>query len=120
AKMEAERTLAQLAALDDKQKKAVQAMAQAIVNKLLHGPTSRLREEQGGPLAEAAAELFGLNQAPDERALPATGVGRRPEHTEEERVLPPSSVAEARRPQHPVSDSAETQPADVLPISGRK
>ncbi|MFL5399781.1 MAG: glutamyl-tRNA reductase, partial [Myxococcales bacterium] len=120
AKMEAERTLAQLAALDDKQKKAVQAMAQAIVNKLLHGPTSRLREEQGGPLAEAAAELFGLNQAPEERALPATGVGRRPEHTEEEAVLPPSSVAEARRPQHSISDAADTQPADVLPISGRK
>src|SRR3954454_15907902 len=102
AKMEAERTLAQLAALDDKQKKAVQAMAQAIVNKLLHGPTSRLREEQGGPLADAAAELFGLNEAPEERALP------------------PSSVAEARRPQHPISDAADTQPADVLPISGRK
>ncbi|MFL5443931.1 MAG: hypothetical protein ACJ78W_05410, partial [Myxococcales bacterium] len=68
---------------------------------------------------EAAAELFGLNQAPEERALPATGVGRRPEHTEQG-VLPPSSVAEARRPQHPISDAAETQPADVLPISGRK
>ena len=93
AQSELERTLAQLAALDDKQKKAVQAMAQAIVNKLLHGPTSRLREEQGGPLAEAAAELFGLNQAPQEE--PAGG---------------------ARRPQ-PV---AEAQPADVLPISGRK
>ena len=56
-------------------------MAQAIVNKLLHGPTSRLREEQGGPLAEAAAELFGLAQAPE---------------------------------------TVEGQPADVLPISGRK
>ena len=64
ARGELERTLAQLAALDEKQKKAVQAMAQAIVNKLLHGPTSRLREEQGGPLADAAAELFGLAQTP--------------------------------------------------------
>jgi len=46
----------------------VQAMASAIVNKLLHAPTAKLREEQGGPLAEAAAELFGLAESrpPDE------------------------------------------------------
>ena len=66
ARTEVERTLAQLAALDEKQKKAVQAMASAIVNKLLNGPTSRLREEQGGPLADAAAELFGLADLPAE------------------------------------------------------
>jgi glutamyl-tRNA reductase len=83
AKSELERTLAQLAALDEKQKKAVQAMASAIVNKLLHGPTSRLREEQGGPLSDAAAELFGLTEAP-------------------------------------AGENAEGEPADVLPISGRK
>jgi len=83
AQGELERTLSQLAALDEKQKKAVQAMASAIVNKLLHAPTARLREEQGGPLAEAAAELFGL------------------------------SAAHA-------SDAARSEPADVLPISGRK
>ena len=40
-------------------------MAQAIVNKLLHGPTARLRTEAAGDdgaatLPEAAAELFGL------------------------------------------------------------
>ena len=91
AKSEVERTLAQLAALDEKQKKAVQAMASAIVNKLLHGPTSRLREEQGGPLAEAAAELFGL----------AEGPGADP-------------VA------NPVANPPEGEAADVLPISGRK
>jgi glutamyl-tRNA reductase len=83
AKGELDRTLAQLAALDEKQKKAVQAMASAIVNKLLHGPTSRLREEQGGRLADAAAELFGLAEGPS-------------------------------------GENAEVQPADVLPISGRK
>ena len=80
---ELERTLAQLAALDEKQKKAVQAMASAIVNKLLHGPTSRLREEQGGPLADAVAELFDLAEGP-------------------------------------AGQDAGAEPADVLPISGRK
>jgi glutamyl-tRNA reductase len=63
ASAELEKTLSQLA-LDEKQKKTIQAMASAIVNKLLHGPTARLREEQGGPLADAAAQLFGLDDAP--------------------------------------------------------
>src|SRR3954469_21150982 len=38
--------------------------------------------------------------SPEERALPATGRGRRPEHTDEERALPASPVAKARRPEH--------------------
>jgi len=64
ARMEAERTLAAaLRGLDDRQQKTVRAMASAIVNKLLHGPTARLRDEAGrGPLAEAAAALFGLEE----------------------------------------------------------
>jgi len=53
------------------------------VNKLLHGPTSRLREEQGGPLADAVAELFDLAEGP-------------------------------------AGQDAGAEPADVLPISGRK
>src|SRR5205823_2902319 len=65
ARSEAEKTLAGLTGLDEKQQKSVRAMAAAIVNKLLHGPTARLREEAGeGPLGEAAAELFGLDDAP--------------------------------------------------------
>jgi len=64
ARAEAERTLAQVGAkLDDKGKKSVEAMAQAIVNKLLHGPTARLKEAAAsgdGTLAGAAAELFGV------------------------------------------------------------
>ena len=64
AKEEAERTLAAaLRGLDERQQKSVRAMASAIVNKLLHGPTARLRTEAGcGPLADAAAELFGLDE----------------------------------------------------------
>ena len=65
ARQEAEKTLAALRGLDEKQQKSVRAMASAIVNKLLHRPTARLREEAGqGPLGEAAAELFGLDDEP--------------------------------------------------------
>jgi hypothetical protein len=48
----------------------VRAMAAAIVNKLLHAPTQALRSEAGqGPLAQAAARLFGLEgEAPRESA----------------------------------------------------
>ena len=45
ARAEAERTLAHLGGkLDEKGRRSVEAMAQAIVNKLLHGPTARLKE----------------------------------------------------------------------------
>jgi glutamyl-tRNA reductase len=60
AESELERTLAILGPLSDRQRKSVRALANAIVNKLLHCPTTRLRDEQGGPLADAAAKLFGL------------------------------------------------------------
>ena len=46
--------------LDEKGKKSVEAMAQAIVNKLLHGPTARLkagRVDGRRRLPGAAAEL---------------------------------------------------------------
>lgn len=63
---EAERTLAQVGGkLDEKGKKSVEAMARAIVNKLLHGPTARLKEAASsgdGALATAAAELFGIEE----------------------------------------------------------
>jgi glutamyl-tRNA reductase len=65
---EAERTLAQVGGkLDEKGKKSVEAMARAIVNKLLHGPTARLKEAASsgdGALATAAAELFGIEESP--------------------------------------------------------
>src|SRR6266446_2808529 len=71
ARAEAERALAALQGLDDKQQKTVRAMAAAIVNKLLHGPTARLRAEAGeGPLGDAAAALFGLEADKQEVADP--------------------------------------------------
>jgi glutamyl-tRNA reductase len=65
ADSELERSLAALGPLSERERKSVRALANAIVNKLLHGPTARLRGEQGGPLADAAAELFGLTGAPE-------------------------------------------------------
>ena len=66
ARAEAEKTLQGLLRdLDEKQQKSVRAMASAIVNKLLHAPTARLRAEAGqGPLGDAAAALFALDEQP--------------------------------------------------------
>jgi glutamyl-tRNA reductase len=68
ARAEAERTLSHLGPkLDEKGKKSVEAMAQAIVNKLLHGPTARLKAAAAtgdGDLPGAAAELFGIDNDP--------------------------------------------------------
>jgi glutamyl-tRNA reductase len=68
AQAEAERTLAHFGEITDKQRGSIQAMALAIVNKLLHEPTARLRERgpdrTGNSLAGAAAELFGLEEPP--------------------------------------------------------
>jgi glutamyl-tRNA reductase len=68
ARAEAERTLSHLGPkLDEKGKKSVEAMAQAIVNKLLHGPTARLKAAAStgdGDLPGAAAELFGIENEP--------------------------------------------------------
>lgn len=66
AKAEVEKTLAAVGeGLTEKQKKSIEAMGRAIVNKLLHEPTARLRavgseKEESNRLAGAAAELFGL------------------------------------------------------------
>jgi glutamyl-tRNA reductase len=61
ASAEVERCLSGLV-LSERQEKSVRAMANAIVNKLLHGPTQRLRAGAGGPLADAVAELFALGE----------------------------------------------------------
>ena len=82
ARAEAERTLAHLGEkIDDKGKKSIEAMALAIVNKLLHGPTAKLKSAASsgdGDLPSAAAELFGIENEPprearaaDEHAAPA-------------------------------------------------
>jgi glutamyl-tRNA reductase len=68
ARAEAERTLQRAGgALDERARASIEAMAIAIVNKLLHLPTVRLKASAAtgeSALAGAAAELFGLDQAP--------------------------------------------------------
>lgn len=67
ARAEAARTLAVAGAhLDERGRRSVEAMAQAIVNKLLHLPTVRLKESAAtgdGSLAGVVAELFGIEAA---------------------------------------------------------
>lgn len=78
ARAEVERTLASIGeGLSDKQRKSIEAMARAIVNKLLHEPTAKLRavgpEHEGNRLAGAAAELFGLEDKPSGAATGGKG-----------------------------------------------
>ncbi|AKU91199.1 glutamyl-tRNA reductase [Vulgatibacter incomptus] len=67
AHAEVERTLARLGVgQDENQRKCLEALARAIVNKLLHEPTTRIRaagEEDDGALLDAAVKLFGLDEA---------------------------------------------------------
>ncbi|HEX4383220.1 MAG TPA: glutamyl-tRNA reductase [Myxococcales bacterium] len=74
AKAEVEKTLSGLPGLGESEQKRVRAMAAAIVNKLLHGPTAKLRSEGAGPLADAAATLFGLVEEVPEKAAEADTV----------------------------------------------
>jgi glutamyl-tRNA reductase len=66
------------AKLDDRGRRSVEAMAHAIVNKLLHGPTTRLKEAAAsgdGALPGAVAELFGIEA--DAAAAPGAPADRR-------------------------------------------
>jgi glutamyl-tRNA reductase len=78
ARAELERTLQRAGdGLDDRARASVEAMALAIVNKLLHLPTVKLKASAAtgeSALAGAAAELFGLDQAP-----PSGRPGARPD-----------------------------------------
>ncbi len=64
---ELERTAPRLGPLGDAERRALERMADAIVNKLLHEPTRRLREcgeaGEGLVMLRAARELFGLEEA---------------------------------------------------------
>lgn len=78
ARAESDRTLQTMgAALDEKGRRSIEAMGRAIVNKLLHVPTIRLKEaarSEGGWLVNATAELFGIEGEPDqemEKSVPA-------------------------------------------------
>jgi len=83
ARAELEKTLSHLGeGLSEKQRRSIEAMAIAIINKLLHQPTAKLREaslEEGiSRLAGAAAELFGLEETPSPSDPAATAQPGRP------------------------------------------
>jgi glutamyl-tRNA reductase len=80
ARAEAERTLAAIGdKLDERGRRSVEAMARAIVNKLLHVPTARLKQAASSGdslLPGVAAELFGVDgeqQSNPGAARPANG-----------------------------------------------
>jgi glutamyl-tRNA reductase len=60
---ELERTLGSLKTLGEEDRRSIEAMAEAIVNKLLHGPIARLKRVQSPDAEEvlAARRLFGLD-----------------------------------------------------------
>jgi glutamyl-tRNA reductase len=63
---ELERVMRRLPALGQREREAVESLATGIINKLLHEPTVRLKQEavQGNALgyAEALQYLFGLDR----------------------------------------------------------
>ncbi|HXF57970.1 MAG TPA: glutamyl-tRNA reductase, partial [Actinomycetota bacterium] len=59
------RASSRLVGLDDREREAVEALARAVVAKLLHGPITALkRQGAGDSLARAAAELFDVEFRP--------------------------------------------------------
>jgi len=92
ARVEAERTLAAVGGnLDDRGRKSVEAMARAIVNKLLHVPTARLKEaaSSGDPsLPGVTALLFGIE---------ADGIARSPAADDASEARPPAKAATENR-----------------------
>jgi glutamyl-tRNA reductase len=96
ARAEAARTLSIAGGqLDDRARRSVEAMAQAIVNKLLHLPTVRLKESAAsgdGTLAGVVAELFGIESEAPADGAPARGALPAPA------AAPPASAAQGAPP----------------------
>ncbi|TLM97715.1 MAG: hypothetical protein FDZ75_03950, partial [Actinobacteria bacterium] len=76
---ELEKALKRLGGLSEKELKTVDMLTQAIVNKMLHGPTQRLKQvgndKYGIAYIEAARYLYGLDTNPDGKN-PHTGLIR--------------------------------------------
>jgi glutamyl-tRNA reductase len=100
ARAEAARTLSIAGAkLDERGRRSVEAMAQAIVNKLLHLPTVRLKESAASgdsSLAGVVADLFGIEAAdPTAQAAPAPALAAQPAEPAEPAQVAPSLTAAA-------------------------
>jgi glutamyl-tRNA reductase len=72
---ELEKALKRLGGLSEKELKTVDALTTSIVNKMLHGPTARLKlvacEKDGYSYVEAARFLYGLDSNPEGKAAHA-------------------------------------------------
>jgi glutamyl-tRNA reductase len=67
-RQELERFRAKLAQLDDDTRALVDAITQGVVNKLLHGPTVRVKDAAGTPRGDYYADALGtLFDLPVER-----------------------------------------------------
>jgi glutamyl-tRNA reductase len=90
AKGELEKTLGRLNHLSEADRKAVEGLASAIINKLLHSPFTSLRreaqEDNGADILEAARRLFDLRpeappapkSEPEPETAPEPTPGRAP------------------------------------------
>ena len=83
---ELSRAIKRLGGLSEKELKTVEALTEAIVNKMLHGPTMRLKvvaaEKDGYVYVEAARRLWGLDEEIPKRAhrlKGLLGMNERPE-----------------------------------------
>ena len=81
---ELEKTLPRMGELNEKQKRQIEALTQAIVNKLLHGPLVALRKSAGDPEGsghvEAVRSLFDLGEpSTGGRGMDEAGQGTEPE-----------------------------------------
>jgi len=77
---ELEKALKRLGGLSEKELKTVDALTCSIVNKMLHGPTARLKQvaaEKGGyEHIESARYLYGLDSNPEGKSPHAMGLIR--------------------------------------------
>jgi len=75
---ELEKAIKRLGTLSEKELQTVDALTQAIVNKMLHGPTARLKQVSGDKYGiayvEAARFLYGLDSNPEGKS-PHGGLG---------------------------------------------
>jgi glutamyl-tRNA reductase len=102
ARAEADKTLARLSHLSERDRAQVAAMAQSIVNKLLHAPFTSLRreaQERGeSEIVEAARRLFALSaDAPAPAAAPEDAPAPDPEEGGEGAPAAPEGATGGRR-----------------------
>ncbi len=103
ARAEAEKALARLSHLSDRDRAQVSAMAQAIVNKLLHAPFTSMRreaQEKGETdIVEAVRRLFALADAPEAADPPAEDAAQHsePDAPEPDAPAAPEGASGGRR-----------------------